>query len=226
MLARQLDDLKLTASLLLTLAGGVSDRDEARAQGLYDELLAFIEQHGEERFPTAFVNLADFALRHGDYASAEHYSEQSVPLLRQEGDTWSTALALGNLGLALLGLGKEAEACERLAESMRLFESVGDRYGIAVSLSSLASVAADRGETGRATRLLAQADHLLGEIEAEPAGVEKLLHEQTLARVRAECKDFESEWARGQAMTVEEAVAEAVGMSACTTSADASPNES
>jgi predicted ATPase len=210
-LARELEDVALTGSLLLTLAAAVSDRDEVRAEALYKELLTFIEENGEERFPRAFINLAEFALRRGEYARAELYSRKSFLLLREEGDTWSTALALGNLGLALLGLGRKAEACERLAESLRLQASIGDKLSIAAGLSALASVIAERGELERATHLLAQSDRLLGEIDAVlPPGLEGALHEQTLARVRSELDGFETVWSQGRDMTVDEALAEAL----------------
>jgi tetratricopeptide (TPR) repeat protein len=108
----------------------VSDRDETKAEALYGELLIFVEENGEEHFPNAFVNLADFALRRSDHASAEQYSKKSLLLLGEEGDAWLTALALGNLGLALLGLGRESEAHERLGESLRLQESIGDKTAL------------------------------------------------------------------------------------------------
>jgi predicted ATPase len=214
-LARQFDDVDLTAHLLLTLAGVVSDRDVAKAEALYRELLRFVEENGgEERFPDAFVNLADFALRRGDYTSAEEYSQKCLELQGEEGDASTKALALGNLGLALLGLGRQTEACERLAESLRLDASVGDKYGIASVLSTLAYVIALQGEFERAGHLLAKAELLLDEIEAElPVGLEGGLHERALARVRAEVDDFESVWSQGQAMSTQEAVAEALGQS-------------
>jgi predicted ATPase len=210
-LAGELDDVELTGSLLLTLAAAVSDRDEARAEALYKELLTFVEESGEERFPRAFINLAEFALRRGEYAKAELYSRKSFLLLREEGDTWSQALALGNLGLALLGLGRKAEANERLADSLRLQASIGDKLSIAAGLSALASIIAERGELGRAARLLAQSDLLVGEIGAVlPPGLEGALHERTLVRVRGELDDFETVWSQGREMTLDEAVAEAL----------------
>ena len=210
-LARELDDSKLTASLLLTLAGVVSDRDEARAKELFDELLAFVAEHPNERFPNAFLNLADFALRRGDYEGARAYSEQSLLLLADEGDPWATALALANLGMALLGLGKEREAWERFGDSLRLYQSLRDHHGTAAVLSALATAVAERGEIERATRLLAHAELMLEETEAQLTGLEGMLHERTLARARSECEDFESEWLRGRTMTSEEAVADALG---------------
>jgi non-specific serine/threonine protein kinase len=218
-LARQTDDISLTARLLLTLAGAVSVRDETKAEALYEELLVFMQEHGEEHFPKAFVNLGDFALRQGDYARARQYSQRSLQLLGEQGDVSARALALGNLGLALLGLGREAEAWEQLAGSLRLHASIGDKHGIATDLSALASVIAGRGELERAARLLAHADLLLGEIEADISGLglEGALYERTLARARADVEDFETVWSQGQEMTLPEAIAEALGEPATAT---------
>jgi predicted ATPase len=210
LLARQSDDLELTAHLLWTLAGTVSDLDEAKARTLYGELLAFVEEHGEERFPIAFVNLGDFALRQGDFASAEHYSRKS--LLYEKHQLYGRALALGNLALALLGLGRDTEATETLLESLRIHERLGDHHETAISLSTLASVVAERGELGRAARLLAYAERRLREIEADvPRGFEGELHQRALARVREELPDFDTVWAAGEAMTQHEAITLALG---------------
>jgi predicted ATPase len=210
-LARELDDSQLAASLLLTLAGVVSDRDEAKAEALYEELLAFVVEHPDERFPNAFINLGDFALQRGDYEGAREYSEQSLRLLELGGDPWATALALSNLGMALLGLGRDREARERFGDSLELYQSLRDDHGTASVLSTLAAAIAERGEIERATRLLAHVELILEETEAQLTGLERMIHERALARAREGCEDFGSEWLRGRAMTIEEALAEALG---------------
>jgi predicted ATPase/class 3 adenylate cyclase len=212
--ARQFDDHKRTARLLLTFAGIVSDRDEDEAQALYDELVSFMAEHPDERFPAAFLNLADFALRRGDYESARDFSTRSIALLREEGDPWSLALSIANHGLALLGLHQDEKALEELREALRLQESLEDTHGIATILSALAATFAARGEFERATRLLASAEHMLEDTESKLTGFEATLHDRTLERARAECDDFDAEWVRGRAMTKDEALAEALGETA------------
>jgi predicted ATPase/class 3 adenylate cyclase len=210
-LARELEDHKLTARQLLTLAGIVSVRDEDEAQGLYDELLAFIAQHPEERFPNAFINLADFAVQRGDYERARDFSSQSIELYREEGDPWALALAIANHGLALLGLGQTEEALGHFREALRLHESIQDTIGVATMLSVIAAATAEHGETERAVRLLASAELMIEDTEAELTGFEATLHERTVALTRGECADFEAEWSRGRALTMEQAMAEALG---------------
>jgi predicted ATPase/class 3 adenylate cyclase len=210
-LARELEDHKLTARQLLTLAGIVSVRDEDEAQVLYDDLLAFIAQHPEERFPNAFVNLADFAVQRGDYERARDFSSQSIELYREEGDPWALALAIANHGLALLGLGQTEEALGHFREALRLQESIQDTIGVATMLSVIAAATAEHGETERAVRLLASAELMIEDTEAGLTGFEATLHERTVALTRGECADFEAEWSRGRALTREQALAEALG---------------
>jgi predicted ATPase len=209
-LARDFGDHELTARLLLTLAGVVSDRDEEEAESLYEELVAFVARHPEGR-PRALMNLADFALMRGDYESARDLSAESTEFFRETRDPWALALSLGNLGLALLGLGRKDEAVDQFGEALRLHQSVQDTWGMATAFSTLAAALAERGEIGRAIRLLASAELMLEESEAELTGLEATLHQRTLERARAECADFEAEWSRGRAMTREQAVAEALG---------------
>jgi predicted ATPase len=210
-LARTLDDPELTARLLYTLAGVVSDRDEREAERLYDEVLAFVERHPEERFPGVFVNLADFALRRGDHGSGEEFSARGIVLAREVDDAWPLALSLSNHGLALLGLGRGNEAMEDFSEALRVMQRTQDAHGEATMLSLIGVASAEIGELERAVRLLACAGRLLEEMEADFTSLEGILHDSTIERARHECRDFEAEWSRGRTMTKEEAVGEALG---------------
>jgi tetratricopeptide (TPR) repeat protein len=213
-LARELDDHPLTAKLLVTLAGLVSERDEAGAQILYDELLALVAQHPEERFSNAFINLADFAGRRGDFVSARDYSVLGVRLLREEGDSWGLAMALGNLGVALLQLGEKAEAEKHFVEALLLHEGIGDAFGTLALLSELGVAAIERDQIQRGIHLLAYVERVIEETEVSLFGGDAILHERAIARARSECRAFESEWSRGRSMTKEQAFVEALGDSA------------
>jgi predicted ATPase len=210
-LARELGDPQLIVEELYTLAAMVSDRDEAEAQPMYDELLELVEQHPEQRFPGAFVNLGDFALRRGDYASARDVSARGIELAREVDDPWSLALALSNHGEALLGLGRAHEAMEDFREALRVMQMAQDAHGVAMMISSIGVAAVEIGDLERGIRLLACADVLVvEELEADFTGYEGELHEQAVAKVREKCGQFEAEWARGRALTREEALVEAL----------------
>ena len=216
-LARELGDPKLIVEELYTLAAMVSDRDQVEAQPMYDELLELVEQHPEDRFPRAFVNLGDFALRRGDYARARDVSARGIELAREVDDPWPLALALSNHGEALLGLGSAEEAMEDFREALRVMQTTQDAHGVALMLSSIGVAAVEIGNLERGIRLLACADVLVvEELEADFTGYEGELHEQAVAKARETCGQFEAEWARGRALTREEALAEALSKAAKT----------
>jgi len=210
-LARELGDLQLIVEEMYTLAAMVSDRDEVEAQPLYDELLELVEQHPEERFPGAFINLGDFALRRGEYASARDVSARGIEVAREVDDSWSLALGLSNHGEALLGLGAAHEAMEDFREGLRVMQKAQDAHGVAMMLSSIGVAAVEIGELERGIRLLACADVLVvEELQADFTGYEGALHEQAVAKARQECVRFDAEWDSGRALTRDEALAEAL----------------
>jgi tetratricopeptide (TPR) repeat protein len=177
---------------------------------LYDELLDLIEQHPEERFPAAFVNLADFALRRRDYASARDFSTRGIELAREVDDPWALALSLANHGEALLGLGSAKSAMEDFREALGAMQRAQDARGVAMMLSQIGVVAVEIGDVERGIRLLGCGEAALEELEAGFTGYEGVLHEQAVEKARKKCDRFDAEWARGRALTREEAVAEAL----------------
>jgi predicted ATPase len=210
-LARELGDPQQIAAQLYTLAGMVSDRNQAEAQPLYDELLELVEQHPGQRFPGAFVNLGDFALRRGDYASARDFSARGIELAREVDDPWPLALALSNHGEALLALGTAREAMEDFREGLRIMQRTQDAHGEALMVSSIGVAAVEIGDLERGVRLLAWADaQIEEELEADFTGYEGELWEQAVEKARQKCSDFDAEWARGRALTRDEAIVEAL----------------
>jgi predicted ATPase len=209
-LAREVGNSHLIADQLYTLAGVVSGRDEEDAQTLYDELVEFVEQHPGERFPSAFVNLGDFALRRADYASARDFSARGIEIAREVDDPWPLALSLANHGEALLALGSAEEAMEDFREALRAMQRVQDAHGVAMTISQIGVAAVKLGDLERGVRLLGCASALVEELEAEFTGVEGELHEQAIGKARETCSGFDTEWERGRALTLDEAIAEAL----------------
>jgi predicted ATPase len=210
-LARELADPQLIVQELYTLAAMVSDRDEVEAQRLYDELLELIERYPEERFPGAFVNLGDFALRRRDYESARDASARGIELARELDDPWPLALALSNHGEALLGLGSAREAMENFREALGVMQRAQDAHGMALMISSIGVAAVEVGDLERGIRLLGSADALVvEELQADFTGYEGELWEQAVAKARKQCDRFDVEWERGRALTRDEAIAEAL----------------
>jgi diguanylate cyclase (GGDEF)-like protein len=128
--AQQAGDHKTLASIHTTRAivltddarGAISPAErEAMQAALTHARLAGARR--DEVLATA--NLADLSLRSGDYRQAIAHAERALPLARELHDPTSESVALANIGLAQIMLGRKDEGLRRVRESMALDEKSG-----------------------------------------------------------------------------------------------------
>jgi predicted ATPase/DNA-binding CsgD family transcriptional regulator len=156
------------------------------------------------------ANLADVALLRGDPAAAASLAEEAVAGWRDAGYLWGIAQALGTAAAAASERGDQVRAARLYDETLALWLESDDGRGIAGTLAGIAGVANRRGQSERAARLLGAAWGV-----AESLGVRYLAHhvhaERVLAATRSQLDDqtFEVAWAEGQALSIDQAVAEA-----------------
>src|SRR5215207_2667371 len=156
------------------------------------------------------ANLADVALLRGDPASAATLAEHAVAGWREAGYLWGIAQALGTAAAAASESGDQVGAARLYDETLSLWLESDDGRGIAGTLAGIAGVANRRGQAERAARLLGAAWGV-----AESLGVRYLAHhvhaERVLAATRTQLDDqvFDVAWREGQALSLEQAVAEA-----------------
>jgi hypothetical protein len=95
---------------------------------------------------------------------------------------------------------------------MALSRSSGARYNIAYGLEGLAAVALRRGWTQRAARIFRAAASLREVTPMPLAPIERPAHQSLEAALRDALGNAELErsWAEGQALTLEQAIAEAL----------------
>jgi non-specific serine/threonine protein kinase len=98
------------------------------------------------------LSTRQFALRLGDYQTAEAYGKESVALLRELGDKRNLAWALRGLGEVYRWAGERERSKPFLTEAMALFQEVGDKRGILHLLigSGIAAIANDEYQHGMA----------------------------------------------------------------------------
>jgi diguanylate cyclase (GGDEF)-like protein len=73
----------------------------------------------------ATANLADLSLRSGDYRQAIAHAERALPLARELHDPTSESVALANIGLAQIMLGRKDEGLRQVRASMAIDEKSG-----------------------------------------------------------------------------------------------------
>jgi tetratricopeptide (TPR) repeat protein len=166
----------------------------------------------------------EIALAQSDSAEAVRQFEQVLTLGREKQDKPIIALALYGLGKVAQAKGDFASAHAFQAEALTNHRDTGDRREIAHALVSLAAFAAAEQQAIHAPLCLEdlqRAARLFGAAEKESlprltqriwVSLEPADPEHLVSDVRAQLGEaaFAAAWAAGQALTLEEAVAEAL----------------
>jgi predicted ATPase/class 3 adenylate cyclase len=128
--------------------------DYARAQAVFEEILAMSRELGDRRLTaTALNSLGMVAMNTADYARARDFYEQGLALRRELHDAYGEAVVLNNLGSVAQYLGDFAEATRFYEASLVLARQMGDQMGIAATLINLGEVALEQGRYGEADAL-------------------------------------------------------------------------
>ena len=192
----------------------------ARMQEDYDQASSFFKEAlqlaraADDRYITAA------ALHHLGMISAERDAnsraalallEESLALYRQIGFPRHIALLLATLSNVERTEGSLTRASELLQESLRMLVTSGEQFGIHGALEDLANLAMDEGQPHRAVRLAGAAAKLRQRIGALTNPATARRREAWLREARKALGDaqFEIEWSEGEAMSTDNALAEA-----------------
>jgi len=202
---RALHDLGIMATNL-----GRADR----ARTLYEEALGLAREHGELWWEaSALHNLGDLATDQGDGDRAELLLEQSIAIARRIGNWGGVAVASFALGEVFLTRGDVRRAAREYGAGLRLLSRIGYKDHQMMTLNALA-VAGAEGRPRQAARLL-------GGSEAAQEAVGLVLErrilaqtEQAVAHLRAALEPavMAAAWAAGRALSLDEAVIEALAL--------------
>ena len=187
------------------------DLEQARAN--YEQGLALYRQIGDTLGVAVLLNaLGSVAAAQGDDATAQELFAQSVPLVRTTGDRYDLANVQVEVGLTMVRQGDITRGQDLLLQGLRLWRDIGPRTGIAMALSGLAEVAAATGQSERAGRLFGAARLLYSPNRRLLSDNATIDLEQSIARAREQLdgEAFSSGWNTGQAMSEEQAIADAL----------------
>jgi predicted ATPase/DNA-binding NarL/FixJ family response regulator len=217
-LARAIGHRHFEAQALIAL-GLVAVRRAAfdRASECFQESLTLHRSLGDVTWwPFALKNLGFVAYRRGDRARADALYEQALAQFRESGNTFGTAITLINMAKSARDRGELSRATALYAEALALRWDHGDKISVAGCLRGLALVAALARQYERAVRLFGAAAALRAAIGAEE--VRSASDAGALAEARQALGDpaFGRAWSVGRALTLPDAVAEALTGSGAT----------
>jgi predicted ATPase/transcriptional regulator with XRE-family HTH domain len=215
-LLRTLGYASIIAEVLNNLAEvAILDENAARAEALLTECRA-IEQR-EDADPNligwTLNRLGHAAQLRGVFDDAAQLHHESLEYFQAFGDQHhALPWVYHSLGETAMGQGRLGEAGRWLAQGLALSQTLHDQASIAWCLAGLGSVAALGEEPERAARLWGAAERLREAIGCRPAPAARLTYERAQAATRAQVGEaaFAAAWAEGQAMTLEQALAEAL----------------
>ena len=172
-------DALVGAGVLASMQG---DDDAAIAFG--ERSLAIQRKLGD---PTAIAyainNLANAAVRKGDFARARSLYTECVTLARSTGDERGQGFALINLAGVAAQLGDEAGAKAGFEESIAIFERFGDLWGIAFAKDEFATVLAREGDASTAGSLHEMALETWRELGDQRGVARALVHLADVAEI-------------------------------------------
>ncbi len=164
---------------------------------------------------SSLFQLGEVAFEEGDYGLARSLYEESLAIDRELGDRWGMVWPFHRLGLLAYHQQDYNLAHSLLRESAVISKEVGSKVGVAVTLEGLAQVEVAQGKLERAACLWGTASTFREATHTRPyskknkrRSLSRVEHERNLASVRTELDEaaFTAAWAKGQAMSLEQAI--------------------
>jgi predicted ATPase len=198
-----------------TMGLGVTSGAVGHPEGVHlmEEALGLAREGGDKNLAAVcLIALGENARFMQDYPRAGGFYEESLALLREAGNLFWTAYCLQNLAHVMLREGNWRRAAALLREALEIGREHQYVMVTNLYLAAMAGVALGRNEPRRAARLLGTVDTQLRRVGArfQPPDQNEHDHYLKLARTHLDATTFETAWAEGAAMTVDEAIAESL----------------
>jgi non-specific serine/threonine protein kinase len=216
-LARELGDTWATAWALQTLGRtAYYAGDAVRARALGEESLALARDLGDDWLTGWIFQLLGLAAYiAGDLATARAHFESSVAIRRPIGAQEGLGVCLQVLGIIASADGDDLRALQLSREGLIAVQQVF-RIAVHNGMSNFVALAARFGQLRQAIRLAGASDRIGRIISMTMIPLNQRLYDEALAEVRRQLDDaaFAEAWAEGQALSLDEAVAEALAVEA------------
>jgi predicted ATPase/DNA-binding CsgD family transcriptional regulator len=189
--------------------------DEARAAQLYAEAVDHLRAVGDRLWlGVALAHLGRLIYFQDDRRRGVALVEEALAICRECGFAWGIALALSVRGFSLLDQGAYARAGDAYRECLAIWLLLGDRWRVVRMLVQLAVVAAGGGLPEQAARLFGAGEALLETFGVATMRTMQVGRDDAVAATRARlgADVFAAAWAAGRALTLDQAVAEALAL--------------
>ena len=194
--------------------------DIAHAQPLFEQGLAWGRKARHPVIVARALNaLGELARMQGEYRQAGSYYDESFALYRDMQNRRGLATLHHNLGCVAQYHGDSAPAWNHFVHSLADYRELGDKAGTAAALAGLAGIVGMQGQWESAARLFGAARVLRDASGAPIIPPDLYVYERKVAAVRARLDEvtFAAAWEAGRALTLDQAIAEALTRTAVDT---------
>ncbi len=189
--------------------------DVAEGRALLEAAIAVARDLGVRWVVAAGLNnLGYMAMQQGDLSRARALLEEAVAVTREIGDAHGLYVTIGSLGEVASVENDRPQAIAAYREALTLAQELGNTIFVAAILRSIAAMVDPGGAEVQAVRLFGAAETLRESAGASFAAFEGIPHDPTLAalRERVDAATFTVAWEAGRALSLAEAVAEALAL--------------
>lgn len=212
-LFHELDDRRSLAMVLRGMASvAVDQSDLTKAIELLEQSIAHAEATGEEwEIASATNMLGSVAFALGNHAAAIARHEEALNRWRAMGDTGYVTSALNNIGFVAVSSGRPDRAEDAFREALEISTATGDRLGIVTAVEGFGLLLAATGDPARAARLLGSSDAQISTFGTSRRPAVQATFDRVVESLRQVLEEgvFTAAWDTGQALSLDDAAAEA-----------------
>jgi len=192
----------------------IESGDFLQAKALFEESLPlFVDLGAEDQVMIATFNLAWACDELGDPDRGRSLTEENLRRARAAGNQRLEAFSLDSLAGYARDDGRLDDALSMHRAALRVRRDLGDVFHELDGVSRIAAAHSVAGDADLAARLLSSSLALLDEVGLSVRPYLATRNEKTLARIHAQLDHaaFAEAWEQGQKLTLDEAVALALG---------------
>jgi hypothetical protein len=183
------------------------------AHAAFDESFALAAALGPPVSPSTMHMFGQLLYLEGDYRAAQAQQEHYLAAMRAAGHPQSIGTSLNWIGHCEVARGEYAAARTHYQQSLRERLMMPDyTVGVAFTICGVANLAGALGQHGRLVRLVAASTSICEQAGTPPKRVQQAALPRYIPAARAALGEqrFQTLWAEGKAMPLDEAVAYAL----------------
>jgi predicted ATPase/class 3 adenylate cyclase len=183
--------------------------DFAKAYAVHERACDLLKEYGNRwTYAITLYGLANIAIALKEFETARKKFNIALQIMQDLGAQRNINMIKSDLAHILRLEGNYPQAMSSYRETIKEWQRTGHRAAVAHQLESMAFIAKALEQTGKSIRLLGAAEALRQKINIDMTPQERELYNKEVADLKANMNEneFNSIWADGQSMTMDEAI--------------------